>query len=371
MKLFKKSVSLLLALVLSLGLTMTVSAQSAGDGSLLPLRYLFEALGGENIYWDQSERMVILTHGGTEARLWLDNSLFQINDTEGQLENPAVLRNDRTHVPLSFIESVLDVASHLDNASMSVFVADEADLDTIAELMSALNASDHPAMSAVLSSNMQVLIDVDGFSETSDVQIHGTLKIDPANRFQHVYMTTSMLGMDMVSEVFDDGDFMYVVVDGMVLRMMSAFELSDNLVSQYMPIGQDIGLSYYGLQLAEGDDALTISGVMIIPEEYFNEFFASLSDFGDFIPGIEDIDMDIRFNAPIGFSVVFDRESSLMTSMEIHYDMEITMTVEGETVFMHMVYTIIMSNIVYGAEFDTVVPVEIIEAAIPFDTLVF
>jgi hypothetical protein len=159
------------------------------------------------------------------------------------------------------------------------------------------------------------------------------------------------------------------VAEGMVLSIpSSAFDMADEMMAQFSPIaGIEIERRYFaGLRLTTGEGTYTVSGEINIPEEFYNDIFASFGDIAAFLPDLDDVNMQmhIRFNAPVTFISTFDAASGLMTFMEASYDINMTMTVDGETVVTHMVYTMTMPRIEYNVQFDTVVPAEILEAAV-------
>ena len=387
MNLFRKSVSLLLVLILTLVFTTTAFAAAAVDGfslkvngeptvfgththvvsegaSLLPLRALFGALGG-SVDFDYDESIISISAGSSETQLRLSGGVVSREDGAAL---QSVIYGGRTHVPASFFEELLDVTVHLDGESRALLIADNASLDRIAALMTS-DVENMPAMTAEMVTDIQMTVTVDGETETINMEVQGTVNIDFANRFQHILMNTRVMGMDIVSEIFDDGEAMFIVAEGMVLSIpSSSFDMADEMMAQFSPIaGLDIERRYFaGLRLTAGDGTYTVSGEINIPEEYYNDLFASFGDIAAFLPGMDDVNMqmNIRFNAPITFTSVFDAASSLMTFMEASYDINMTMTVDGETVVAHMVYTMIMPRIEHNVQFDTVVPAEIREAAV-------
>ena len=394
MNLFRKSLAL--AVVFSMVFAMTAFAATPAEGFnlrvdgetvafshhthvfmsdgevLLPLRYLVEALGG-NVSYDYVDAVITLHVDGSDILFRLHEDFMNRQDgTEFSIVNI----DGRTHVDTAFIEELMDVTILLDNESRALMVAGNTRLNRIFELMGSADALDMPAMEAEMASNIQMVATMDGEVVDMDMVVSGTIHIDFANRFQHIFMTTSMMGMDIVSEVYDNGEAMFIVADGMVMMLdSSSFDLADDMMAQFSPVaGIDLDRRFFaGLRLIEGDGIDTVSGEMTIPEEFFNDMLGAMGDISAFLPDLDDFNMEmtIHFNAPIRFSAVFERSTNLMTSMEAFYDMEMTVTVDGETAHIHMVYTMSMPNINYNAEFDTVVPAEIVEAAVDMSSFLF
>lgn len=384
MKALKRLTALTLALVLSLVFAISVTASpvarsgfglridgqnvevgevvvvdSAGT-TLVPLRLLFEQLDGDSIVWNGEERTVTLENGGQEVVLKIDGA-----------EVYAIIFNDRTFVPAAFLEPLMDVTLHVDTISQDVLVADNTRLDRIIALLEAAESHDQPAMVADSISDVLMTITADGITETIEMQMEGTIKMDLAVPFMHQRISTVFLGEEMMTEVYDDGEYMYILVEDMVLQMPSALALMDSAFAQASPIaGFELERRYHaGLRLVDDANTITISGYMAMPEQYFGDLFESMGDLMAFMPELLDelnMELSIDFNAPIAFNMVFDRELGLPIYMSVDLDMEMHMTIDGESASIRMVFTTSMPRIEYGATFETVVPAAVVAAAILF-----
>lgn len=384
MKALKRLTALTLALVLSLVFTISVAASpvarrgfglrvdgqnveagevvvvDSGGMTLVPLRLLFEQLNGDSIVWNGEERTVTLENSGQEVILKVDGG-----------EVYAIIFNDRTFVPAAFLEPLMDVTLHVDTVSQDILVADNARLDRIVALMEAADNPDQSAMVSDMNIDVLVTMTADGITEELAMQMEITSKLDMDAPFMHQRMYMNVLGEEIVTETYDDGEFIYIVAEGMVFSMPSVIALIDNAMESISPLSDfTIARQYYaGLQLVEDDDTITISGYMTIPEQYFGDVFESMGDFMALVPELlEELNMElsIDFNAPIGFTMVFDRELGLPTYMSMDFDMEMHITIDGESAAIRMVFTMRMPRIEYGATFETVVPAEIVAAAISF-----
>lgn len=74
--------------------------------TLVPLRAIFEELGAE-VTWDGASRMVTAVKGGVTVRLQIDNPVATVNGTERPLDQPPVISNGRTLVPVRFVSEAL------------------------------------------------------------------------------------------------------------------------------------------------------------------------------------------------------------------------------------------------------------------------
>ena len=70
--------------------------------SLVPVRYMTDMLGGD-VDWDSDLRRVTLTYSGTTILLYIDSTTAYVNDEATQLDVPAMIINERTHVPVRFV----------------------------------------------------------------------------------------------------------------------------------------------------------------------------------------------------------------------------------------------------------------------------
>jgi hypothetical protein len=338
---------------------------SDGD-TLLPLRYLAEAFGA-SVSFDYQNNIIQLGIGGNNVEFALDSAVVRGSDGA---ETPVVNVGGRTHVPVSFIEGLWDVTVHLDQEGGTLLVSDNAVLDIIFKLMGQSDMDDVPTMFAEFNMDSVMTVTVTGGdTEVVESQIEGFMRIDYLNRFQHIFMATRMMGMEMVSEIYDDGEAMYVVAEGAVMRLpTSGFALSDDLMAQFQPMaGMDFAREHFaGLKLVQTADTYVISGEMTVPDSLMADAM-NMVDLNAFLPaGMDDMlgEMNMRFTAPIAFSAVFDRDSLLMTAMEMAYAMDMVMTIMGETVSNSMAFVISLPTIEYNVEMDIVVPVSILEAAV-------
>lgn len=76
------------------------------DGTtLVPIRFISEALGYK-VDWEQSTETVIMTSGETVIRLPIGSTTVTVNGAPQEVSKAAIVRNDRTFVPLRYISEV-------------------------------------------------------------------------------------------------------------------------------------------------------------------------------------------------------------------------------------------------------------------------
>lgn len=77
----------------------------ATNRTLVPMRAMFNALGipDSNIYWDGTARRVEARKGQTSIALTIERDVAFVNGIPVKLDQPAVIKADRTLVPLRFV----------------------------------------------------------------------------------------------------------------------------------------------------------------------------------------------------------------------------------------------------------------------------
>ncbi|MDR2295650.1 MAG: WG repeat-containing protein [Clostridiales Family XIII bacterium] len=91
------------------------------DRTLVPMRYIFEALGAEPL-WNEAERSVTAEKDGAEIKLRIGESVAWVNGEEIPLDAAPVLRGGRTLVPVRFIAESLGARVDWDAARRTVVI---------------------------------------------------------------------------------------------------------------------------------------------------------------------------------------------------------------------------------------------------------
>lgn len=82
--------------------TLDVPAQVQNDRTLVPLRAIFEALGAQ-VDWEEETQLITSTKGDITIKLTVGSDKLYRNDDEIVLDVPAQVQNDRTLVPVRAI----------------------------------------------------------------------------------------------------------------------------------------------------------------------------------------------------------------------------------------------------------------------------
>ncbi|MDO5396599.1 MAG: stalk domain-containing protein [bacterium] len=97
-------------------ITVTVNGNSVGfeqppvidnDRTLVPMRAIFEALGAE-VEWDGETRTVTSTRGEIKISLEIDSNIMTVGEREVTLDVPAKIINDRTMVPVRAVSEAME-----------------------------------------------------------------------------------------------------------------------------------------------------------------------------------------------------------------------------------------------------------------------
>jgi hypothetical protein len=93
--------------------------QVIGDRVMIPLRGVLEQLGA-NVTWNQASQTVTATNGATTVMLQIGDRHARVNGQRVPIDQPAVLMDDTTLVPLRFLSQTFGANVQWDNASQTV-----------------------------------------------------------------------------------------------------------------------------------------------------------------------------------------------------------------------------------------------------------
>lgn len=88
---------------------------------VVPMRAIFEALG-TSIEWDQETQTVTATRGSKEIKLQIGSDIAYIDGQEHKLNVPAQLINNNTMVPVRFVSEALGAKVFWDHHSQTVLI---------------------------------------------------------------------------------------------------------------------------------------------------------------------------------------------------------------------------------------------------------
>ncbi len=85
----------------------TIATDSApyisGNHTLVPIRFVAEALSCDSVYWDGETRSAVIEEEGTRIVLPIDSKTAYMNGKSVSLDTPARIKNNRTYIPVRFV----------------------------------------------------------------------------------------------------------------------------------------------------------------------------------------------------------------------------------------------------------------------------
>ena len=90
------------AIVFGETVTNDVAPIIVSDRTMLPIRFIAEALGAE-VTWDEDKREVTISRDDTEIVITIDSDEAKVGWEKVKLDSPAFIENDRTYLPLRFV----------------------------------------------------------------------------------------------------------------------------------------------------------------------------------------------------------------------------------------------------------------------------
>ena len=92
------------------------------DRTLVPLRCIVEAIGGE-VNWDNDNRLVTVNSKGKNIELPIDSKTIKIDGKDVNIDQAAIIKGDRTFVPIRFIAENLDMVVNYINDTREIEIS--------------------------------------------------------------------------------------------------------------------------------------------------------------------------------------------------------------------------------------------------------
>jgi len=148
--------------------------QMIGDRVMIPLRGVLEQLG-VNVTWNQATQTVTAANGTTTIVLHIGDSSAQVNGQSVALDQPAVLVNDSTMVPLRFMSQTFGASVQWDGGSQTVDIK-------LAGAQALNTETDQTTANMSTSAAVPLRLDDDLSGWTSNKAIHFTLAGQPGGQ---------------------------------------------------------------------------------------------------------------------------------------------------------------------------------------------
>ena len=101
--------------------TMDVAPIVRNDRTMLPVRYVAEALGAE-IAWDGATSTATVKTADTEIRITVGATTATVNGQSVTLDSPAFIENSRTYMPVRFVAETLGATVAWDGATSTATI---------------------------------------------------------------------------------------------------------------------------------------------------------------------------------------------------------------------------------------------------------
>lgn len=110
------------------------------DRTLVPLRFIVEAIGGE-VNWDNDNRLVTVNSKGKTIELPIDSKTIKIDGKDVNIDQAAIIKGDRTFVPIRFIAENLDMVVNYINDTREIEISSFEDkkIENNADMTQALD----------------------------------------------------------------------------------------------------------------------------------------------------------------------------------------------------------------------------------------
>lgn len=92
------------------------------DRTLVPLRFIVEAIGGE-VNWDNDNRLVTVNSKGKTIELPIDSKTIKIDGKDVNIDQATIIKGDRTFVPIRFIAENLDMIVNYINDTREIEIS--------------------------------------------------------------------------------------------------------------------------------------------------------------------------------------------------------------------------------------------------------
>lgn len=208
-----------------------VPAQIINDRTLVPLRGIFEILGAE-VNWEEETETVTAEKDGISISLQIgSNSLF-VNGEEKTLDVPAMVLDDRTLVPARAVAESFGAEVEWDEANQNVIITDESapDFGAIIQSSSSADSIDYNSIEADFNAQISMHMNAEYVEMTMSGNVQSI--VDTQETFAE--FTMSMGGQDdALSQLYmvKEGDdyYTYVVVEAGEERIVqkSKMDISD------------------------------------------------------------------------------------------------------------------------------------------------
>lgn len=91
--------------------------------TFVPIRFIVSALNGD-VSWDNENRIVNINYNDKSIEVPINKNTILVNNEEQQIDSPAIIKNNRTFVPIRFIAENLGMQIDFDNNAREVTIVE-------------------------------------------------------------------------------------------------------------------------------------------------------------------------------------------------------------------------------------------------------
>ncbi|MBU5668982.1 phosphodiester glycosidase family protein [Peptoniphilus sp. MSJ-1] len=94
--------------------------------TLVPIRFIIEAIGGE-VNWNNDSRLVTINYNGNIIELPIDSKIIKINESNLEIDQASIIKGDRTYVPIRFVAENLGMNVNYIDETREIEIISKAD----------------------------------------------------------------------------------------------------------------------------------------------------------------------------------------------------------------------------------------------------
>ena len=98
-----------------------VAPKIVNDRTMLPIRFIAEALGAK-VDWIEESQTVKITAENIDISLVIGEDFATVNGEKIDLDSPSFIENDRTYLPIRFVSEKLGADVSWDDATQTVSI---------------------------------------------------------------------------------------------------------------------------------------------------------------------------------------------------------------------------------------------------------
>lgn len=238
-----------------------------GDRTLVPIRAIIEAAGGE-VEWDDAAQQVTLTYNGDVIRLVIDSATAYLNDAASTLDVAPTTINDRTMLPIRYIAESFEFSVNWDESARTVTITIPGDGGSGSENMTAATpqASEQaPTVymtSEITPESLMEIYNMLGFTPQGAVAI----KLSTGEAGNAHYLDPNLIGGLVQS------------VDGTIVECNTAYGGSRSSTAMHRQVAEDHGfttIANVDIMDEEGYMSIPVTGGTVLTENFVGTHLAN------------------------------------------------------------------------------------------------